>query len=571
MSMVHGIDAEELHRVHLARNDTRQKIELKVRSSVRSLIGSINEIYRTPTPALTRALRDLRFYADEHQGDDFETIDVNLSGLDNDNLSYPISAVHSFQALFVQPDEFSHSLAHLQWDRLTGAKAEPNASETFRRAVALVRERDYSGALAVLAEETEDFGALCLRGVLQLGIAGDSTSASVIDLAAAEQTFAAAALRASNGANAAQALIAACIAALREGRFDDAERHIRAALVAHPRCGEAGYQRARLRKRAGDLSTAEALLMDTFDVHWSFALRAAADPLLFTHKTFLSRAVARATRRVNDEMQATLQDLRGKVQTLKRVAKGRVRADSLSALPELRTEVAAELAVRMPQTLKRSYERRRRLPPLVTRAEDLARDQSRALRAALNELHWPEHPPSRPKPDVARAVRWVSTTSLQGLPFLTMIAVAIAAFTDPAAAQDAVATMLIIAPFMMAAAFLAQGAIAVVDRWWSWAPLTELVHAARNALALYRERRQIARRRAELIDNLGDIEVHFGLTGIEDARAAQPAAPVVAAAVPAKAAPPAPPSPPSPPAKRLPKVKLVPPVERPAGPVARSA
>jgi hypothetical protein len=158
-----------------------------------------------------------------------------------------------------------------------------------------------------------------MRGALLLGIPGEPDTIDIMDLAGAEASFLLAARYAQHDepVEAAQALVGAGKAAYADRRLADAQRHYIAALETDTKCGEANYQMARLAVHSKDMKTVQHYLCNAFDIHWSYAMRAAEDAQFADMTQFVEKCVRSTSERIIQDIRPPMQKIIGGVKFIK--------------------------------------------------------------------------------------------------------------------------------------------------------------------------------------------------------------------------------------------------------------
>lgn len=285
----------------------KENMDIVISRNIREAVGTVQEIYKDHSARTASHVEDLR-YDINRANENFEVIALNLEAVSESLDVLNSNVVSGFQALFVQVDELNSSLAHLsrQMDTLVEIARTPVqtwALNQYEIAQDLARRKLFPEALESLEYAIEgkdqhtgyksDFRFHQLRAVVLMGIPGAPQSIDVIDLKGAERSFLLAAryARHDHATAAAQAYVGAGKAAYADGRFDDAHQHYKGALDLDEQCGEANFQIARLRAHAGDMAGLQQSLTKALDIHWSFAMRAAADILFVANRDLVERSI----------------------------------------------------------------------------------------------------------------------------------------------------------------------------------------------------------------------------------------------------------------------------------------
>jgi tetratricopeptide (TPR) repeat protein len=311
---------------YLAQQYLKENMNVVVAKNVREAVGSIEDIYKHNTERITAGLTDIQCRMDR-TNDHLEEISFALDGIQGTLDVVNSNVVSGFQALFVKTDELNESLTHIGYGidaigqgintlvQIGRAPVQTWASNQYEIARDAIRRELFPEALEALdyaisgngqnTGHKTDYRFHHLRGVLLLGIAGEPESLPLVNLKAAESAFVQAARYAQhdNPGEAAQALVGAGKATYAEARLPDAQKYFLMSLKCDPRCGEANYQLARLYVHANDMNAIQRYLSTAFDVHWSFAMRAAEDAQ-FSHMTdTVENCVHLATQRMIQEIQ----------------------------------------------------------------------------------------------------------------------------------------------------------------------------------------------------------------------------------------------------------------------------
>jgi tetratricopeptide (TPR) repeat protein len=301
------------YREYLARVNLSTPINIHISREIREAVGSTTEIYGEIRGDAAHAPIVELCGESSYAGYVLEIVSADLSGV-WEFLDIPhANLVNAFQSAFLARDEEDPAVSHLL--PRGGSDGEP----PLEMAAQLVRKRMFPEALSALEQSAPrgaDVDIDRLVGTIRSGISGIPESIPTLDLVEAERRF----LRASEGASpplASQCLIAAARAAYVQGRFADAETHLKGAIAAAPTAAEAYYQMARLRLHAGDVASVESLLEKAFSLHWSFALRAASDtPFVINPGHVVSVAQAVSNRIMHEEVAPALQRLNSQLQLL---------------------------------------------------------------------------------------------------------------------------------------------------------------------------------------------------------------------------------------------------------------
>ena len=307
----------------LSQNRSAANMDVVIAKNIRDAVGSIEEVYTKNTEALTSSIKDLK----EGMNENFEVVNLNLGQIAGTLDVVNSNLVTGFQALFIKADDINSSLAHINSGigsliEIAKTPVKTWATEQFEIARDRVRRALYPEALEALdlainghdrnPGDKSDYRFHLLRGIILLGTPGEPESAEIIDLHASEAAFLLAARYARHDypKESARALIAAGKAAYAAGRLDDAERHYTETLKLEERSGEARYQLARLALQKNKPSDFETHFCWALDMHWSYAIRAAADPLFYEHQKLVDQCIAAARDKIAIETRSTLQPLR---------------------------------------------------------------------------------------------------------------------------------------------------------------------------------------------------------------------------------------------------------------------
>src|SRR5262249_3637184 len=104
MSIEYTAAPTQSYQAYLAGHYLKQNIDITLAKDIRVLVGSVDEIFKRNTRALTDALRDFRYFL-SGPNVHFQVISVNLWNVCNSLGALNANAVNGFQALFVKPDE----------------------------------------------------------------------------------------------------------------------------------------------------------------------------------------------------------------------------------------------------------------------------------------------------------------------------------------------------------------------------------------------------------------------------------------------------------------------------------
>jgi tetratricopeptide (TPR) repeat protein len=419
------------YRTYLAGIHQREKIDIVIAKPVRAAVGSVEDIYGSEHAPLKDALRDFRY---GHPDSPYEVLTVNLhyacAALD------PIAAdvVSGFQSLF--DDDLP----------VRQAAADPGeADHLTERIAALAGRQQYADALRFVNAVLVEYPTICaedrrfewLRATLLAGIAGQPKSAAVVDLNAAERAFLKLAARAGcdRPAESAAALVAAGRCAYAGGRFSDAQAHYGGALERDPHAAEAHYQLARLGRHAGKLSLARECLVRACGIKFSFALRAASDPLFRQDVDLVRASVVAAARRAAAAARAMLREGLGLLRFLVRNSDRDFPAARLAGFAAARDGIATLAGEPAARTLRSALLQRQTAattrPPVVR----LAQDYCDLLRANEDAIALRGSARTRPAADPGRVARWL-TRATEVSVAVALIAVVAGGFDFAAAASS---------------------------------------------------------------------------------------------------------------------------------------
>jgi hypothetical protein len=518
---------ERRYQEYLGSHNVRENIDVVLSKPIRERIGSLEDIFKQNTDALTDALKNVTWFHDGPNRN-VEVVRVNLWAMCDALDARSADSVTGFQALFIKADERDPSFPAL----------EPQAEDGSIYAVAagLARRQRYGDALTALreAQDRGDTEWRCdqLRGVLLCGLAGSPKSAEVVDLRAAEEAFFTAAARARHQAPsaAAYAMVGAGKAAYAAGRAGDAVQHFYAAVGSDSRCGEAHYQLARLRMQSEDADSVRLHLRKAFECHWSYAIRAASDPVLARQPRLIEKCLSAAARDVVRTAQARLTD------TIARFKFLQAQHDKLypladdAAFAPLTSDIDRMTPPFRSRLLKHAFDRRKKAGAMHDTAGRMARDYVARLRREENTIiHRDERFQTRRAPaDIARRL-------LRSLHLGTCVAVVVALTAAAGGAfgslewPQAVLLLLLLSVIGFTALRLLSGWVAVDGRLEK--TITAMV-AAWQRFGAWREGRRnrasVARNTKLLRNRLQRIEQRFGIVA---APAATPAAEPPASAV----------------------------------------
>jgi tetratricopeptide (TPR) repeat protein len=502
------------YRTYLAGLHQREKIDISIAKPVRAAVGAVEEIYGSDWPALKAAVRDFRY---GRPGEPFEVLTVNLF--------YACAAADPVLGDLVSG--FHHLFDD---DAVVAADIDPasddDAERLIARIAALTSRQQYSDALAfvkaVLVEYpsvcARDMRFECLRAALLAGVPGQPKSAPVVDLPAAEAAFLKLAARADSErpAGAVAAFVAAGKCAYARGRFADAASHYGSALDRDPNAAEAHYQLARLRMHAGNTRAARELLIVAFCARFSFALRAASDPLFRAEIDLVRSCVIAATRRTGQVARATLDEGLARLRFLARHSDRDHPAEELDRFAPTRAGIAALVKVPAAPTLRKALLQRRVVDATRAPVMQLARDYCDVLRANEEEIAFRDVKLKHVAADPGRVARWL-TRGAEVSVVVMLIAVvagifdfaAAGAVSDWSATASASAFGLAIATLwlLMHTSFLRRPTRNFFER--------AVVVAQGWTLARFERRvpRRIARNRRRLHNRIRRIERRFGLDG----------------------------------------------------------
>jgi len=524
MSLDFAYTGASSYRAYLAGLYQREKIDIAIAKLVRAAVGSVEEIYGGGRAALREALRDFHYGS---PGSPCEVLTVNLhyacAALD------PVAGdvVSAFQSLF-DDDAPTPTGAEPARDGSVQASAhESEAEALLARLRALAARQQFAEALrlvsAVLAEHpaarAPDRRFEWLRAALLAGIPGQPKSAAIVDLPAAERALLQIAQRAGRGRphEAAAALVEAGRCAYADGRFADAKAHCERALDHDPGTAEAHYQIARLARHAGRMRAVNASLVAAFGCKFSYALRAASDPLFAGDADLVRACAVAAARRATRAARDTLRQGLARLRFLVRHGDRDFPAEALDRFAPTRAELAHLAAARPRATLRQALLQFAAAAATRAPVTRLAHDY-RALLRANEETIALRDVAARRAADPGKVARWL-TRAAEVSVAATLIAVVAGIFDFAAAAplpawhatESASALGLALAVailwLMMHTSFLRRPTRNFFER-------TVIAVQAWSRARFERGRpRRIARNRRELHKRIRRIERRFGIPG----------------------------------------------------------
>jgi hypothetical protein len=503
------------YRTYLAGLHQREKIDIAIVKSVRAAVGSVAEIYGGDRPVLRDAVRDLRYVP----GSPCEVLTVNLhhacTALD------PVAhdMVSAFQSLF--DDD---TAAPERSIKTSGETSE--ADQQFARVRALASRAQFADALrrvnAILVDEPmlcgKDRRFKWLRAALLAGVAGQPKSATIVDLPAAEHDLLTIAERAGRArpAEAAAAFVAAGRCAYADGRFATAAAHQRRALDHDPRNAEAHYQLARLARQARKGRAVRASLVAAFGLRFSYALRAASDPLFREDARRVRAGVIAAARRAVAAARDTLREGLARLRFLARHGDRDFPAARLAGFASARAELTRLGATPSRTTLRQALLQLAAADATRAPVVGLARDYCALLRANAETIARRGVEPRRAA-DPDRVARWL--TRAAEISVMATLSAAVAGMFDIAAAAP-------LAPWHTTASASALGLALTVAVLWLLMHTSflrrptrrffERIVTALQARSRARHERRapyrIARNRRALDRRIRGIEREFGIT-----------------------------------------------------------
>ena len=260
---------------------------------------------------------------------------------------------------------------------------------------------------------TSDHRLHYLHGVLLSGAPGERKSIEVVDLAASEQAFLAAAGTTPREQPMATALayVGAGKAAYAQGRLKRAEQHYRAALAVAAQCGEANYQMARLRMHAKDHAGVQKFLGTAFDIHWSFALRAASEVLYFTRSALLEKCVVATTSRLVSEARRRIDTLIAGVRFLKEREDSDYAVEAIGGIDFVATSIRSVQAPMHTAGLKNAFHARKEMAATSRKLTEFAHDYCLLLRnlESLIVIRQTRHERGLQSRAIARSRSWASS------------------------------------------------------------------------------------------------------------------------------------------------------------------
>jgi hypothetical protein len=390
------------YRIFLAGMYQREKIDIAIAKPVRATVGSVEEIYGSDRPGLKEALRDFRY---GRPGELCEVLTVTLhyacAAVD------PIvgDVVGGFRVLF---DD----------DAGEPAGAAGDGDGLLARIAALTARQQYAEALAFVNAVLVQYPSVCaqdrrferLRAALLAGIPGQPRSAAIVDLSAAEFAFLKVAARADREApdEAVSAFLAAGRCAYACGRFADAESHYCSALDRDPHAAEADYQMARLRMHAGNMRAVRDFLILAFGLEFSYALRAASDPLFRADVDLVRACVVAATQRTAQATRDTLEEGLARLRFLARNSDHDFPAEALERFAPTRADIAALARERSAPTLRKALRQRKRADATRAPVVELGREYCDLLRANEDAIALRGAEQRRAAANPGRVARWLT-------------------------------------------------------------------------------------------------------------------------------------------------------------------
>ncbi len=395
MSVEFSYRVHHSYEEYLAQQYLKENMNAVLAKNVREAVGPIEEIYKRNTDRVTAGLTEIQCRIDR-TNETLEEISFGLDGIQSTLDVINGNVVSGFQALFVKVDELNDSLAHISRgiedinrgiDALVEIGRMPvqtwayNQYEIARDATRrkLFPEALEAVTLAIRGTALQtglkiDYRFHQLRGVLLLGIPGEPGSLDILDLPAAEQSFLLAARYAQhdNAIDAAQALVGAGKAAYADRRLSDAQKHYVASLDTDPKCGEAHYQMARLYVHGNNTKAIQDCLCNAFDIHWSFAMRAAEDAQ-FTQMTDLVEQCVRSTsNKIVQEIQPPLGKIVGDFKFITGKEDASCPISDLSEHSIIMEYIAQARRALNSKRLKHAFEVRQQVPRIVDALRMLA-------------------------------------------------------------------------------------------------------------------------------------------------------------------------------------------------------
>jgi tetratricopeptide (TPR) repeat protein len=311
MALEYSASPSQSYREYIEQFHCKELIEARFPQEVRLLVGSMEAIFKNCVRG--DAIKDFRvLFA---HGGDIEVVSLYLWSVSMTLAAAHANAVNAFQALFVKPEDVGAALGHLSREVAPGS-----ADSAYEAARTLMHAERFAEALAALGTSDDDHRVDYLRGVLLAGIPGQPRSAALIDLRAAEDAFVSATHKASfrHAAETAQCFIGAAKAAAADGRPADAERYFQTALGHAPYCAEALFELARLDLQAKNQAAARISLAKAVGLHWSYALRAAIDPLFQPRRAMMCGVLKSVVRRIAHEIAPEFKSVRSDVHFMRR-------------------------------------------------------------------------------------------------------------------------------------------------------------------------------------------------------------------------------------------------------------
>ena len=503
------------YRTYLAGLHQREKIDIAIAKAVRAAVGSVTEIYGGDRPVLRDAVCDLRCVP----GSPCEVLTVNLhhacTALD------PVAddMVSAFHSLF--DDDAAAS------ERLVESGGETSAADRqVARVRALAARQQFADALRRVNAIMVDEPMLCgkdrrfkwLRAALLAGVPGQPKSATIVDLPAAERDLLTIAERAAPGrpAEAAAAFVAAGRCAYADGRFAAAAAHQRRALDHDSRNAEAHYQLARLARQAGKGCAMRASLVAAFGLRFSYALRAASDPLFRDDADRVRAGVVAAARNAVAAARDTLRHGLERLRFLARHGDRAFPAAGLAGFTSTRADLTRLAAAPSRSTLRQALLQLAAADATRAPVVALARDYCARLRANAETIARRGVEPGRAA-DPRRVARWL--TRAAEISVMATFGAAVAGMFDIAAAAprnawhatasaSALGLALTVAVLwlLMHTSFLRRPMRHFFER------VVTVLQARSRARAERRRPHRIARNRRALDQRIRSIEREFGIT-----------------------------------------------------------
>ena len=395
------------YKEYVAQQYLKENMDIVVAKNVRSAVGSIDDIYKQNKDRLSAGLTDIQCGIDR-TNENLEHISFGLDRTENTLDVVNSNIINAFQALFPKVDELDASLAHIGHgiDTLIEIARNPVQTWSFNQyAIArdAMRRKLFPEALEALnlaingndqhSGYKTEFRFHQLRGVVLLGIPGEPETLDLIDLKAAENAFLLAAryARHDHPTEAAQALVGAGKAAHADERLADAVKYFIEAVEIDQRCGEANYQLARLTVYAKRPDLLERFLCAAFDIHWSFAIRAASDAQFASLESFVEKCVRLSTVKMAEQIQRSIYKIATDVEFLNENSAAECPIDNINQYHPIIADFRASVENSKSGLLKNVFDARAQSRTIPTRITDLVRSYCSLLTAQQDDIAQRKH------------------------------------------------------------------------------------------------------------------------------------------------------------------------------------